>query len=447
MVREQPKQEQEQEPKEQRITEIKFKIPGGSSSHASETRAAYSRNFKRFLDHIKIHDVQVLLDQKPKVITQMIVEYVDYLREDYLSKKGGDRLSRSSIEVHCASVRDFLDTNYEDFDSIPWRRVKRHLPPHESTHDDRAYTVEEIHRILEKCDERSRVIILLMASTGMRIGAIHELPIGDLTPVTSNNFSLYKIWVYARWKGDKYYSYCSPETKQAIDTYLAYRQRFGEVLKPECPLIREQFNIDRHLRQKARALSKPEIIYLVNEALRRSGVRTAEVMRSYGLRKFYVSQMIKAKADYNTREYLVGHGKHSRGLDVSYDRIGEDDRLAEYCKAVDLLTISPEHRLKKKVSQLESQADKSVLLEGQVGQLREEMAKMHALVNEMPRIAHGLNEAGHEMGELGHNLTEAVQILQLVHDPQRMNQLLQQLILKMQRKPEQKQVESKELQG
>jgi len=63
--------------------------------------------------------------------------------------------------------------------------------------------------------------------------------------------------------------------------------------------------------------------------------------------------MIKAKVDYNTREYLVGH-KMSRGLDVNYDRTSEEDRLAEYLKAVDLLTINSENRLKKKIHQLES---------------------------------------------------------------------------------------------
>jgi hypothetical protein len=44
----------------------------------------------------------------------------------------------------------------------------------------------------------------------------------------------------------------------------------------------------------------------------------------------------------------------SRGLDVNYDRTSEEDRLAEYLKAVDLLTINSENRLKKKIHQLES---------------------------------------------------------------------------------------------
>lgn len=54
-------------------------------------------------------------------------------------------------------------------------------------------------------------------------------------------------------------------------------------------------------------------------------------MRAHGFRKFAISTMIKAKVDYNSREYLVGH-KMSRGLDVNYDRTSEEDRLLEFLK-------------------------------------------------------------------------------------------------------------------
>ena len=43
--------------------------------------------------------------------------------------------------------------------------------------------------------------------------------------------------------------------------------------------------------------------------------------------------MIAAHVDYNAREYLVGHGKRSRGLDVNYDRTLEQDILSEFVKA------------------------------------------------------------------------------------------------------------------
>ena len=114
------------------------------------------------------------------------------------------------------------------------RKITRFVPPNESANDERAYTHEEIAQILLKCDERSRVMILLMASTGMRIGSLDGLQIGDLTKIPEYN--LYKIFVYGRSKADRYYT-------AAIDSYLGYRQRFGDPLKKTAPLIREQFDI------------------------------------------------------------------------------------------------------------------------------------------------------------------------------------------------------------
>ena len=48
---------------------------------------------------------------------------------------------------------------------------------------DRLYSIDEISKILEKADIRSRVIILLLASTGIRLGSIPGLKVGDLKDI------------------------------------------------------------------------------------------------------------------------------------------------------------------------------------------------------------------------------------------------------------------------
>ena len=48
----------------------------------------------------------------------------------------------------------------------------------------------------------------------------------------------------------------------------------------------------------------------------------------------------------------MGH-KTSRGLDKNYLRLSVEDRLNEYLKAMDLLTISPENRLRKQIAEHE----------------------------------------------------------------------------------------------
>lgn len=305
------------------------------------TLIAYRRNFKHFIDYIKIHDLQVLLEYNPKIIESFIIDYIKHLRDS-------EELKRMSIEVHLAAILHFFDMNDFPISIASRKKFKRFLPPDESTQEDRPYTIEEIQQILDKCyDERSKVIIMLMVSTGMRIGAIHTLQIGDLTKISE--YDLYKISVYARSRHGRYYTFCTSECAKAIDSYLDYRRGFGEdITKRTSPLIREQFNVDDKIRiHSPRPLSKRMIVHLVEQALKRSGVKTTEVRRSHGFRKAWVTNAIKAKLEYNAREYLIGH--RLPRVDPSYDRTSEVDRLSEYEKVIDLLTISPENRLRKEV--------------------------------------------------------------------------------------------------
>ena len=69
--------------------------------------------------------------------------------------------------------------------------------------------------------------MLLMVSTGMRIGGLRELQIGDIKKI--DEFGLYLIWVYNRLTKDRYYTFCTPECAKAIDAYLEYRKRIGDV--------------------------------------------------------------------------------------------------------------------------------------------------------------------------------------------------------------------------
>lgn len=287
-----------------------------------------------------------MLDFGRDAIQAMVIKYIsEHLREQR-------KLGHGSIKLHVAGLYYFLDG--EDI-ILNRQKIRRHYPRDDFIHDDRCYTREEIQSILSKCDERTRAMVLLMVSSGMRIGALRELQIGDLTKalVPNLNLSLFKIWVYARSR-DRYYTFCTPECRAAVLDYLATRERFGEdITKKTSPLFREQYNLADHLRiQSPRFQSRRTIIYLVNEALKRSGIKTSEVMPSHGMRKFTVSMMIKAKLDYDAREYLVGH-KASRGLGQNYDRTTEDDRLTEFLRAVDLLTISNEYRLKKQLETVE----------------------------------------------------------------------------------------------
>jgi hypothetical protein len=75
--------------------------------------------------------------------------------------------------------------------------------------------------------ERNRVIILLMASTDMRLGALSGLRFEDFTPVPE--YGIYKTQVYTRTL-DEYYTFCTPECKEALDAYRSFRESHDETI-------------------------------------------------------------------------------------------------------------------------------------------------------------------------------------------------------------------------
>ena len=116
-----------------------------------------------------------MLDYRLDIIKSKIISYLKYLRDVR-------KLSYFIVRVHYSAIFHFFDINDIQLKS---RKIKKFFPPDDSEgyRGDRPYTVGEIELILSKCDVRNRVIILLMASTGMRVGAIPGLKIGDIKKI------------------------------------------------------------------------------------------------------------------------------------------------------------------------------------------------------------------------------------------------------------------------
>jgi hypothetical protein len=315
--------------------------------------------------------------------------------------------------VHLSGIFHFFEIN--DYD-LRTKKIKRFLPEDESDHyaKDRPYSVKEIQQILSKCDVRARTCVLIMTSTGMRIGGLKDLQIGDLKKI--EEFGLYMIWVYNRSRKDRYYTFTTPECAKAIDEYLEYRKRsVGEdISKDKSPLIRDKFRMEDYFKAP-KFLSIRTLSHIFEDALKRAGVnqptaaalttksrwqKKREVMSSHGFRKFFITQCDKAHISYTVREYLSGH--QLPYVDASYIRTTEEDRLAEYVKTIDLLTIDPTKRLQRKVQELETGQAQEIAqiksrydtLEAKYKQEHEEWGTLKGEVNELRRMFSAIENEG-----------------------------------------------------
>ena len=75
----------------------------------------------------------------------------------------------STIHNYAAAVLAFYKIN--DI-VLNITKISKFVPIAKKVRNDRSYTHEEISKLLEISDDRLRVIILLMASSGIRQGAL-----------------------------------------------------------------------------------------------------------------------------------------------------------------------------------------------------------------------------------------------------------------------------------
>jgi integrase len=143
---------------------------------------------------------------------------------------------------------------------INWEQIWRYIGSSVRKEEDKPYSAEQIHKMLQIADEREAVVLLMFCSTGIRLGALHLIRLGDLTKIATHG--IYKVDVYSGFD-EHYITFCSRECAKSIDRYIDYRRRFGEKLLDKdgnlfdknnkskfvveavgAPLIRNQFNIN-----------------------------------------------------------------------------------------------------------------------------------------------------------------------------------------------------------
>jgi len=279
--------------------------------------------------------------------------------KDYLIAASKRDLSKSHFCIMISALKNFYQMN--DFDDIKWNKLKRFIGETKPKHKDRAYTHDQILTLVQGAPSlKMKAMILLMASSGIRRSAIPNLKIFHLEKVGC----LYKISVYEGLKGQGHYiTYCSPEAAKQIDAYLEFRKRCGEPITKDSPLFRKDFDSKFHVaaRKNIKSVTAESITTNFHRLLLETGLKEIDhvnpknrkdVKMTHGFRKFFITQLVNTDIHEVIIKKLSGH-KPNEDMTFNYSSQTDEELLQEYEKAIDVLTIDPANRLRKKVEKLE----------------------------------------------------------------------------------------------
>jgi len=285
-------------------------------------------------------------------------------------------------------VKKWLEVNHvevrwEDIDLPVATRIKE---------IDRAPNKEELRHVLEygNVHVRDRATILIAVSSGLRVGTLRSLKLGDV----DLNYSapdVAKITVTVAKgrkikRGRAYYTFITPEAKKSLKEYLGWRRRNGETLTEDSPLIgsltdggpiRDRSSYSRHWRRILQRAGKTEKSHRWN------------VIHFHTLRKFFRTQCEIAGVPRSFWDFWMGH--NGGYLDNSYFRANEDEHIKEYGKAVPHLSVvTPQLEIEKQTRKMEG-------LEEVNRQLRE---RMETLKERLDTITESRRESDDVMDKL-----------------------------------------------
>jgi integrase len=339
-----------------------------NSLNSESTKKVYSYCLEQFLNDCKI-DLHKFLKLPEQKMTNIIIEYL-------VEKK----VSRQFKNVIFSTIRHACEINDV---ILNWKKIKKFVKSQKTGNEisgkDRGYTHQEIQQILSFSDQRVRTAFLILASTGIRIGALGSLKKSDLERIDD----LYKVTVY---RGDKeqYTTFTTPEAAKEIDAYLEFRKRRGEKITNDSYLMVRKFRINQKEGYNGRQFKGYSLRSLLQDSVNNSGQREVnhnsfkrkETPVLHAFRKFFTKQLHDSvpKIDKAIIEFLLGH---KIGLTGAYYKPTETDLLQEYYKAVPLLTISNEERLKFKLEE-KIQIEKTLVqnMQDQMNKFKEELAAM-----------------------------------------------------------------------
>jgi len=242
------------------------------------------------------------------------------------------------------------------------RRLGKMFPAREKAGGKKAWTTKDIQNMLQATKEiRTKVLIHFVASTGCRIGAIKDLKICNIMDMP---YGCMAVQIYED-DNEEYWGFLTPEASDHLKNYLKKRESDGEHLDGNNPLFREKYSIGS---AKPKFLKNISVKSFLRRAVdnsiiqrQKKGIRF-DVMTSHGFRKRF-NTILKLNKDIPpaATEKLMGHKVN---LDGFYFTPTREDLFEEFKKAIPLLTISDETRVKienkikeEKIKKMESEKD------------------------------------------------------------------------------------------
>lgn len=328
-----------------------------NSIKSKATLKEYLKCLDRFQKIYHLKDYDSILSIEPKKLQEMIEDYVMDIKH---------KISPNTIPTRIYPIQSFCEVNEVE---INWKKIRRLYPAKLKTSGRKAWDTAHVQMMHENCtDTRSKAILLVLASSGMRIGGLPGLKIKHLSDM---DLGCKAVCVYADFI-EEYFTFINSEATDALEQYFENRKTQGEILNQDSPVFRANYRLGI---EKVKPITERGISELMQRLVKRAGIirnkkgKRYDTQTNHGFRKRF-NTILKTTdgMKLSLAEKMMGHS-FVIPLDDAYLTPSIEQLFEEYKKALINLTVDDSARIKIEKEKLEQE-------KSQVNQQRIENEKL-----------------------------------------------------------------------
>ena len=283
-------------------------------TRSENTKKTYLKGILKFVQYKQIQDLDSFVEEVRKNQNQneIVKDFAVYLASKNLAPK--------SVAAWISSLKKFFAANGLKVDvDIPLKIF--------NIHEDVLPSKNDLKTILSEVDLRMKVMITILASSGMRVGELYNLKLGDID--FSKEIPVVRIRGVGAKERKSRITFISIEARKYLEEYLSQRKSLGEELNENSPVI---------AREDGKQMSYQNIQYLLERVFRKYSKKVGKryTLHAHCLRKWFKTQLISAGVPAPIVDRLTGH---SRYLAQEYELYTEDQLREWYSKGMHALTI------------------------------------------------------------------------------------------------------------
>lgn len=350
-----------------------------------QTRKKYAWSLQKFVEFAKIKDADSMLQLKESFIQELIEDYVIYLK---------DRISPNTFPSRFAAIELFFAMNDK---ILNWKKLKKMYPGKVKKTGGDAYTTEHVQTMLAVAKTlRLQAMILIMASTGCRVGAFAGLKVKHIVDI--ENCKAIKLY---EGTNEEYWGFLTPEATGALNAYFDKRKHDGEMMTGDSPVFRRVYRIGS---AKAMFTSEKSLMMQVYKLIKKAGIvrekqgNRYNIQMDHGFRKRF-DTIIKDSpyGNLSLKEKLMGHATKTVPLDTVYHTPNISRLFGEFKLHVAELTINNEERERKAKEDALQQVDSLQQDKSMMRDMRAEIEKINFELERMKDEARRLRDRNNPM--------------------------------------------------